>query len=99
MTATCPFCEYEGAGREVEAHISGKSDQAHQGKVGSRYRGLIESSHGNDDEDENGGGIPIPVSSTTLIVATVAVVVVAVGISASSQPAEPVEEQEGGLYA
>jgi hypothetical protein len=98
MTATCPFCEYEGASSEVEAHISGSSDQAHQGKVGSRYRGLVESSHGNEDEGEVEAGIPIPVSSTTAIVVTVAVVAALLVISASRQPDEAAE-QRGGVHA
>lgn len=39
--AHCPFCDYEGAPRSVEAHISGKTDDAHRGKVGSQWRANI----------------------------------------------------------
>jgi len=34
MTVQCPWCEYEGMVPSVEAHISGKRDSAHRGKVG-----------------------------------------------------------------
>ena len=34
MTVQCPWCEYEGMISSVEAHISGKQDEAHRGKVG-----------------------------------------------------------------
>lgn len=44
--AKCPFCEYTGASSSVEAHISGKSDETHKGKVGSNYRGLIDATVG-----------------------------------------------------
>jgi hypothetical protein len=43
MTFDCPFCEYESDTRGgVEAHISGKSDSSHEGKVGRMYRSEIE---------------------------------------------------------
>jgi len=39
----CPFCDYESDSRGgVEAHISGKSDSSHKGKVGRSYRSEIE---------------------------------------------------------
>jgi transcription elongation factor Elf1 len=39
----CPFCDYENDSRSgVEAHISGKSDSSHEGKVGRSYRSKIE---------------------------------------------------------
>jgi regulator of replication initiation timing len=43
MTFDCPFCGYESDTRGgVEAHISGKSDSSHEGKVGRMYRSEIE---------------------------------------------------------
>lgn len=43
MTFDCPFCDYESDTRGgVEAHISGKSDSSHEGKVGRMYRSEIE---------------------------------------------------------
>jgi hypothetical protein len=36
---TCPICqEYTGQRTSVEAHITGKSDDSHQGRVGKDYR-------------------------------------------------------------
>lgn len=43
MRYECPFCEYTDSARgSVEAHISGKSDSSHAGKVGRMYRSDIE---------------------------------------------------------
>jgi len=42
--AECPFCEYSGPSSSVEAHISGKSDEAHQGRVGRDWVGTVEAS-------------------------------------------------------
>jgi len=38
----CPLCDYEGTGREVNAHISGKSDRTHKGFVGEDFEGYFE---------------------------------------------------------
>lgn len=38
MAVECPYCEYEGRVDAVEAHISGKSDDAHRGRVGADLR-------------------------------------------------------------
>ena len=36
---TCPICQdYTGKRSSVEAHITGKSDDSHQGRVGKDYR-------------------------------------------------------------
>jgi hypothetical protein len=36
---TCPVCQdYTGEQGSVEAHITGKSDEAHKGRVGKDYR-------------------------------------------------------------
>lgn len=35
----CPICdEYHGKPESVEGHITGKSDEAHRGKIGKDYR-------------------------------------------------------------
>lgn len=52
--AECPFCEYVGSSSSVEAHVSGKSDEPHKGKVGSNYRGIIRSTVGEVDADPDG---------------------------------------------
>lgn len=38
MTVQCPWCDYEGMVPSVEAHISGKADEVHRGKVGHDLR-------------------------------------------------------------
>jgi hypothetical protein len=38
----CPFCDYTGTESSVEAHISGKSDRAHKGKVGKNFSEKIQ---------------------------------------------------------
>jgi hypothetical protein len=38
-------CDYTGATRSVEAHISGSSDEAHSGQLGRNWRSTIEGSH------------------------------------------------------
>ena len=38
VMAKCPYCDYEGRVDSVEAHISGKCDEAHKGKVGQGFR-------------------------------------------------------------
>lgn len=60
MVATCPMdgCDYEGAVRSVEAHISGKNDEAHEGKLGRNWRRTIEASHGDDDQPHTVGDPP-----------------------------------------
>jgi len=42
--AECPLCEeYSGTEESVEAHISSKSDEDHQGEIGKDYRGQMKS--------------------------------------------------------
>lgn len=42
MASRCPLCdEYEGKPESVEAHISAKTDEAHRGEVGRRWRTRI----------------------------------------------------------
>lgn len=62
----CPLCEeYEGTPRQVEAHISSKADDAHQGESGVEYREeLLErrdaaeeaAMAGESDPEADGGG-------------------------------------------
>lgn len=53
----CPFCDYRGSRRSIEAHISGKTDEAHKGKLGRQWRDSIAASvaevgdEGADQED------------------------------------------------
>lgn len=49
--ATCPLCDYTGPRRSVEAHVSGSTDEAHQGEVGRNYRERIRSTVGDDDPE------------------------------------------------
>lgn len=53
MTATCPVCnEYDGAPQQVQAHISGSSDELHQDRLGRDYENEIWADHrGNESAD------------------------------------------------
>jgi len=45
--AECPLCEeYSGSEESVEAHISSKSDEDHQGEIGKDYRDQLRSAGG-----------------------------------------------------
>lgn len=52
--ATCVVdgCDFEGSSSSVEAHISGKRDELHKGKVGRNYREEIEVGSVGDVVDE-----------------------------------------------
>jgi hypothetical protein len=54
----CPFCDYRGSCGQIEAHISGKTDEAHSGKLGSDWRNTIR-----DSVDEESSGDSEPVES------------------------------------
>lgn len=63
----CPLCEeYEGTPRQVEAHISSKADDAHQGESGVEYREELlerrdaaeEAAMGGESDPEADGGGP-----------------------------------------
>lgn len=71
MTVDCPYCEYSGMVSAVEGHISGKSDEAHRGKVG---RDLKDHLPAVEDDDVAPG--------TALVTATVALVLI---VAASSR--------------
>jgi len=50
----CPFCDYGGSRRSIEAHISGKTDEAHKGKLGRQWRDSIVASVAEvEDEEED----------------------------------------------
>jgi hypothetical protein len=51
MTVKCPWCEYEGRVDSVEAHISGKCDEAHKGKVGRTFRDTLPQLPGDDQSE------------------------------------------------
>ena len=92
--AKCPFCEYKSSSTSVEAHVSGSTDDAHQGKLGSNYRGIIESSVGESSEPEAGSDDPaddLP-SGLALMAATAALAIIV--IAGSTGPAESVGEPE-----
>lgn len=56
MTATCPVCrEYEGGPRQVQAHISGCTDEAHRGSTGSNYREQVWAEHRLGDSEGSEG--------------------------------------------
>lgn len=38
MAINCPLCDYEGTVSGVEAHISAKQDEPHQGKAGHEFK-------------------------------------------------------------
>jgi len=52
-TVVCPLpgCDYEGAPSSVEGHISGKSDELHEGELGRNYREELRGD-GAEDRDE-----------------------------------------------
>lgn len=55
---SCPFCDYTGSRASIEGHISGKTDEAHQGKVGRDWRGSfapVEVEKGSGESTESGG--------------------------------------------
>lgn len=56
MTATCPVCEdYEGGPRQVQAHISGKKDDAHDGRLGRDYNNEIWAEHRESQSEDSDG--------------------------------------------
>lgn len=89
--AECPFCEYEGSTRSVEAHISGSRDEEHSGRLGSNHRGMIQSSVDEDDfidgDGQNGTNEQfedIAPTTALLVASAVVVAVVLIGSSGSS---------------
>lgn len=103
VTVKCPYCEYDGTVASVEAHISGKADEAHQGKVGHGFRDdlpQIESdSVDRTETTEPEAPVDLPVSPGWALVGASVVLAVVVVASMSTAPAEPEEPEESGRFA
>ena len=94
--AECPFCDYEDSSTSVEAHVSGSTDDAHQGKLGSNYRGIIDATVGESSEpDARGDGQPADLPSGLALMAATAALAVIV-IAGSTGSGGSVGEPEGG---
>ena len=97
--AECPFCEYKSSSSSVEAHVSGSTDDAHQGKLGSNYRAIIESSVGEPSEpdtkaEDPEGDLP-PGLALTAATAVLAIIVIAGSSGSGGSVEEPVDEDGG----
>lgn len=89
--AKCPYCDYEGRVDSVEAHISGKCDEAHKGKVGQGFRdSLPQLPDEGDDQPEPEEPAASISPGWALIGATVLVAVVVI----ASAPTAPVEDDD-----
>jgi hypothetical protein len=99
MVVQCPHCEYEGVVSSVEAHISGKSDEAHKGHVGQSFRNSLPQVGEGDEsagvEDSESAGLSP--GSALLMASALLVVVVLVGSSSgvSESAVEQSEDPEG----
>lgn len=51
----CPLCDYSGTVREVQAHISGKSDPAHKGYSGKDFKRQIQDQKKEASDGSEGG--------------------------------------------
>jgi len=92
--AKCPHCNYEGRVDSVEAHISGKCDEAHKGKVGQGFRDSLPQLPDENDDLPEPEELTETISPGWAVVgATVAVAIVVV-LVASTAPTEPVEDGE-----
>lgn len=58
MAVTCPWCDYSGMVPAVEAHISGKVDEAHRGKVGHDLHDHLPQTEASGGESNVGDGSP-----------------------------------------
>jgi len=91
--ATCPLCDYEGPSRSVEAHISGKADDAHAGRIGRQYRARIRETVGEGQPDLPAEEGPSDVGeeglSPTLSVVASTVVLAVVVVATASESSEP----------
>ena len=92
--AECPFCEYESSSSSVEAHVSGSTNDAHQGKLGSNYRGIIESSVGESSESDAKAEDPAGDLPPGLALAAATAVLAAIVIAGSSGSGGSVEEPD-----
>lgn len=94
--AECPFCDYEDSSTSVEAHVSGSTDDAHQGKLGSNYRGIIDATVGEPSEPDAGDDdqpADLP-SGLALMAATAALAIIV--IAGSTGSGGSVEESDAG---
>lgn len=103
----CPFCDYRGSRESIEAHISAKTDEDHQGKVGRQWRDTIASSVAEVEEDDEPeedsreagsfGGLPGPGEDSSeeagwmLVAATVLFVLVVVATTVDGGDGATVE--------
>lgn len=98
--AKCPHCDYEGPAGSVEAHISGKCDDAHKGKVGQGFRESLPQLPDDDQPEPDGpdeSDAPPSISPGWAFVgATMLVVVVAiVSLPAADGPESVGDDQDG----
>lgn len=99
MTVQCPFCEYEGMVASVEGHISGKSDEAHRGKVGRDLREYLPQTTEEATEETNQESYPKQSvedlePGTALVAASVVLaVVVLVGAAGSGASTSTASEE------
>ena len=84
MTVKCPYCEYEGRVSSVEAHISGKADEAHRGKVGHGFRESLHQEEDETAESEEPAGSP----GWALLAASAVLVTTVMARSSSSREGE-----------
>lgn len=101
---SCPICEeYEGTKAQVEAHISGKEDEAHTGMVGQNLVGEIvgepveieadEKAQFSESDQPPSPGVPV-----ALVVAVVIVVAVVFFVQYRMRSgAESHEATQGGV--
>jgi len=98
MTVKCPWCEYEGRVDSVEAHISGKCDEAHSGKVGRTFRDTLPQLPDDDQPEPDGSdepdGPPAISPGWALVGATVVVTVAVVATAPTVDESEPVEDDQ-----
>ena len=92
--AKCPFCEYEGSSSSVEAHVSGCTDEDHEGKLGSNYRGIIEGTVGEGTAEAAGGDDPVADLPPSLALVAATAVLAIIVLAGSSAPGEPVEDDD-----
>lgn len=99
MVVDCPLCsEYSGEPGEVEAHISGSHDEAHEGHIGSHFEDELREAGGDDEPDaEEPAGIPIPVPAPVLIGAVALFFLFAVWSGSSAQQDQEDQDETGGV--
>lgn len=98
----CPYCEYTGAVRSVEAHISGSCEGDHAGEVGRSYREelrmQIEESPEIVDEERasvpDGGTGPTKGQVLVIVTALFLVSVVVMSFTGDVEEDEPEPEEE-----